>query len=213
MRFSQYSSISQTVPCLTPCTYAICCCVLKRPKLSKHWPFQCLPFMHLFLPQLCLLTVSVGSLSAASMYISLRFVEAEFPNKSRLWCFSITRGWRLTCRTGWTRHAPVTKGVSITMMKIPPSARVTPVPTDTELMSTTTTINSSHKKITGHCPCDWSKAFVSSCNSVLCPLSERPQHDCLSVLHLPCSCSGVSVLINTPVGVTYSQLLFSIPTY
>lgn len=70
-------------------------------------------------------------------------LRLSFPNESRLWCFSIPRGWRLTCHTGWTKHAPVTRGVSITMMKTPPSAHVTPVLTDTERMSTTTTIKSS----------------------------------------------------------------------
>lgn len=87
-------------------------------------------------------------------------LRLSFPNESRLWCFSIPRGWRLTCHTGWTKHAPVTKGVSITMMKTPPLAHVTPVLTDTERMSTTTTIKSSRTQTTGRCLCERSKGFV-----------------------------------------------------
>lgn len=111
-------------------------------KLWKHWLFfQHLPFMHVYLAQLRLWTVLAGTLSAASVSVSFRFVEAESPNESRLCCFFLPRGWRLTCHTGWTTLAPMIKGVSTTMTKTPPSARATPVLTDTEPMSTTTTIN------------------------------------------------------------------------
>lgn len=113
--------------------YAICWCFLKRSKLSEHWPFQCLPFMHVYLPQLCLPTVSVDTLSSALLRLSFL---------TSLWCFFLTRGWRLTYRTGWTTHAPMTKGVSTTMMKMPQWVRVTLRLTDMGLMSTMTTINS-----------------------------------------------------------------------
>lgn len=69
IRVSVCTAESQTA-CMTLGVYAICCCLLKRPKLSKHWPFKCLPFMHVYLPQLCLLTVSVDTLSAALLRMS-----------------------------------------------------------------------------------------------------------------------------------------------
>lgn len=110
-----------------------------------HWEscksiglFQRLPFMRPFAT-----AAPADSVSGQLMSITLRFVEAgpEFPNKPHLCGFFLTRGWRLTCHTGWITLAPMTKGVSTTTTKTPPSARVTLVPTDTELMSTTTTIN------------------------------------------------------------------------
>lgn len=53
---------------------------------------------------------------------------------------SLTSGWRLTCFIGWTRLAPTTKAVSITMTRTPPLAPGTPVHTDMELMSIMTII-------------------------------------------------------------------------
>lgn len=57
--------------------------------------------------------------------------------------FSLPSGWRPTCRTGWTTLAPLTRAVSTTTMRTPPSAPGTTAPTDTGPMSTTTTINKS----------------------------------------------------------------------
>ncbi|MEQ2161907.1 hypothetical protein GOODEAATRI_014487 [Goodea atripinnis] len=63
-------------------------------------------------------------------------------NMLRLRCLFVTRGWRLTCSTGWTTPAPMTRVVSITMMKTLPSAHG--LLTGTGQMSTMTTINTAH---------------------------------------------------------------------
>ena len=55
--------------------------------------------------------------------------------------FLLHRGWRPTSPTGWTRVAPETRVGSTSTMRTLPSDPGTTAPTDTEPMSTTTTIN------------------------------------------------------------------------
>lgn len=71
-----------------------------------------------------------------SCYASVSAVFHTFSSQSR----ALTSGWRLTCLIGWTRLAPTTKAVSITMMRTPPLAPGTPVHTDMEPMSIMTII-------------------------------------------------------------------------
>lgn len=73
--FSRCSRVSQTAQCMTICVYAICCRFLKRPKLWKRWPFQRLSFMHVYLPQLCLLTDTDAADKVSTETVSLRFVS------------------------------------------------------------------------------------------------------------------------------------------
>lgn len=127
-RLSGYSNISQTASCREPL-------LTEKFKAVKAAAFSMFAFHS------CLFVAAVPADNLSGHLISSSWhLSGHFPNESRL--FFLTRGWRLTCRTGWTRHALVTKGASTTMMKTPPSARVTRALTDMELMSTTTIINS-----------------------------------------------------------------------
>lgn len=74
------------------------------------------------------------------VFFTLRFSAGSLSHTHTPTPLSLTSGWRLTCLIGWTRLAPTTKAVSITMMRTPPLAPGTPVHTDMEPMSITTII-------------------------------------------------------------------------
>lgn len=68
-------------------------------------------------------------------------IKVNFANEWDVFFFSLTRGWRLTCHTGWTTRAPMIRAVSTTTMKTPLLARAIQALTDTAPTSTMTIIN------------------------------------------------------------------------